>query len=693
MMEEAALLDEPAEPKIPDKLERKGAKLKELFPLHWCVWHNNIEELIKCLADKDNQQINVEQVDPRGRTPLHLAVTLGHLESARLLLRHNALVNVENKGGWTVLQEAISTGDPEIVQVVLQHRDHQRATARIGGIPELLEKLRQAPDFYVEMKWEFTSWVPLMSRVCPSDTYRVWKSGPNVRIDTTLIGFDNMKWIRGSRSFIFKNEEGHKFNFMEIDHDAQMVYSEALQLQPHHDLSRMNPSENSIAARLTSPVVNTFIDTEKIEFTRNKAGIWGWRHDKLENINEYECKVFSASNVQLITKTRTEHLTKEDKEKTKEQGAAAFVSPLQSLLGVVEQHEEEMGASLPDVCETGNPVNLTGIKPEEYFDCDMELGTRDVGRPKEVLNKVQKFRATLWLCEDHPLSMHEQVLPIIDLMAISNAHFAKLRDFITLQLPAGFPVKIEIPLFHILNACVTFGNLYGKREPVQGVTNVVVEDLSTQETTTQPTPIGRPDLPAELPVESETTGMGEDPAEVDVNPDDVPVKEPEPATICDVDPSVFDVPAGYGHYRAGQQVRYGEDELLQLAIQQSLMEQDGDQDQMAILDALGREQNMQSVEDRLLERAIQESLLVTPSGDSPNHAITNGRQEPTTLPVQPPELPPPRIPTEGVCSPDVDGELRMALEISEREMKEAEIRRKQEEEELERIIQLSLTEK
>lgn len=33
-------------------------------------------------------------------------------------------------------------------------------------------------------------------------------------------------------------------------------------------------------------------------------------------------------------------------------------------------------------------------------------------------------------------------MPIIDLMAISNAHFAKLRDFITLRLPPGFPVKI-----------------------------------------------------------------------------------------------------------------------------------------------------------------------------------------------------------------------------------------------------------
>ncbi|KAK2111463.1 Ankyrin repeat domain-containing protein 13B [Saguinus oedipus] len=80
-----------------------------------------------------------------------------------------------------------------------------------------------------------------------------------------------------------------------------------------------------------------------------------------------------------------------------------------------------------------------------------------------------RFKAKLWLCEEHPLSLCEQVAPIIDLMAVSNALFAKLRDFITLRLPPGFPVKIEIPIFHILNARITFGNLNGCDEPVPSV--------------------------------------------------------------------------------------------------------------------------------------------------------------------------------------------------------------------------------
>lgn len=56
------------------------------------------------------------------------------------------------------VQEATATGDPEMLSLVLCCRDRQRHAARSSGVPDLLRRLSLAPDFYVEMKWEFTSW-------------------------------------------------------------------------------------------------------------------------------------------------------------------------------------------------------------------------------------------------------------------------------------------------------------------------------------------------------------------------------------------------------------------------------------------------------------------------------------------------------------------------------------------------------
>jgi septin 4 len=44
-------------------------------------------------------------------------------------------------------------------------------------------------------------------------------------------------------------------------------------------------------------------------------------------------------------------------------------------------------------------------------------------------------------------------MPIVDLMAISSSHFAKLKDFIQMQLPAGFPVKIGKKYFCFVTTC------------------------------------------------------------------------------------------------------------------------------------------------------------------------------------------------------------------------------------------------
>ncbi|XP_045924701.1 ankyrin repeat domain-containing protein 13D-like isoform X3 [Micropterus dolomieu] len=508
---------------------------QEAFPLHFLVWNNQYLELDRELQKKED----VDRLDPRGRTPLELAVCLGHLESTRVLLRHSVDPTHCSAQGWTILQEAVSTGDPELVQLVLQYRDFKRATERLAGIPELLSKLRQARDFYVEMKWEFTSWVPLVSKVCPSDVYRVWKSGSCLRVDTTLLGFEHMTWLKGRRSYIFKGGDDGAV-VMEVDHEKQVVYTEPLVLSPRDApslLAAMQPSQENTAQRLTSPIVSTHLNTRNIAFERNKSGIWGWRSEKSEVVSGYEAKVYSATNVELVTRSRTEHLSDQDKSRSK-----GSKTPLQSFLGIAEQHTAHNGSN---VSQCASPHNPTAITAEEYFNPEFNLNGRDIGRPVELTSKVQKFKATLWLSESHPLSLAEQVTPIIDLMAISNAHFAKLRDFITLRLPPGFPVKIEIPLFHVLNARVTFSNLCGCDEPVSSVT--VHQTESSEE-------------------------AGQSPTRFD----------------CEVDPSVFEPPADYTTLGPGRSepMRDEDDNLLQFAIQQSLLDAGTESDQVTIWEAL-----------------------------------------------------------------------------------------------------------
>ncbi|CAJ0928980.1 unnamed protein product [Ranitomeya imitator] len=341
---------------------------------------------------------------------------------------------------------------------------------------------------------------------------------------------------------------------MEINHDDRTVTKERFDISQEIEgitLDSMQPAEREVSKRLTSPVINTSLDTTSIAFERTKTGIWGWRTDKVESVNGYEAKVYSANNVNVVTKTRTEHLTEEEKSRYKAG---------QKLFGVFIGDCRTPVWSTREFATANNP---TAITPEEYFNPDFDLKNRDIGRPKDLAIRTQKFKGTLWMCEDFPLSLVEQVTPIIDLMARTSSHFAHLRDFITLQFPPGFPVKIEIPLFHVLNARITFGN---------------VNTCSTAEESSPSTPSGTPD-------------------------------EATAAPKFEVDQSVFVIPPSYHIQENGRSlhIRDEDDEIMQFAIQQSLLESSGNQ-QMPPSFSNGSISTNQ-VFDAQYERALQESIL------------------------------------------------------------------------------------
>ncbi|VTJ51130.1 Hypothetical predicted protein [Marmota monax] len=388
------------------------------------------------------------------------------------------------------------------------------------------------------------------------------------------------------------------------------------------------------------------------------GGDWGSEMKPRGSASPHPTPVYSATNVELVTRTRTEHLSDQDKSRSKGKpsknsqveggwgstggpesphGLPPFSSggktPFQSFLGMAQQHSSHSGAP---VQQAASPTNPTAISPDEYFDPSFSLESRNIGRPIEMSSKVQRFKATLWLSEEHPLSLGDQVTPIIDLMAISNAHFAKLRDFITLRLPPGFPVKIEIPLFHVLNARITFSNLCGCDEPLGSVW---------------------------VPAPSTAVAASGSPFP------------------CEVDPTVFEVPEGYSVLGAerSEPLRDEDDDLLQFAIQQSLLEAGTEAEQVTVWEALTNTrpgthpppQNTVYEEQLQLERALQESLRLSTGSRGPG---------------SPQRTPPSPVP------PSFEEQLRLALELSSREQEELERRGQQEEEDLQRILRLSLTE-
>lgn len=48
-----------------------------------------------------------------------------------------------------------------------------------------------------------------------------------------------------------------------------------------------------------------------------RSGFLGWGGDKSEIINGYEAKIYNVSGIEVITRTRTEHMSERDREKFK----------------------------------------------------------------------------------------------------------------------------------------------------------------------------------------------------------------------------------------------------------------------------------------------------------------------------------------------------------------------------------------
>ena len=79
---------------------------------------------------------------------------------------------------WDVLFS--SFGDRQVISALLRKLKHQSRDQIKRRKPEMLASLTALGDFVVDLKWDFTSWVPLVSKMLPSDVCKITKKGQSM---------------------------------------------------------------------------------------------------------------------------------------------------------------------------------------------------------------------------------------------------------------------------------------------------------------------------------------------------------------------------------------------------------------------------------------------------------------------------------------------------------------------------------
>lgn len=103
--------------------------------------------------------------------------------------------------------------------------------------------------------------MPLVARFAPSDTFRIWKRGSQIRMDSNVRGMNGSQVEKGLISFLF--DQG---NVMLVDH-LQCTFSDALAefRNPSYDMI-----EQHVQQMMTNGEARSEIEGNNIRFKVSK---------------------------------------------------------------------------------------------------------------------------------------------------------------------------------------------------------------------------------------------------------------------------------------------------------------------------------------------------------------------------------------------------------------------------------------
>ncbi|CAM6044416.1 unnamed protein product, partial [Sphagnum compactum] len=247
----------------------------------------------------------IDRRDVPGReTPLHVAVRLGDGDAVEMLMSAGADWSLQNEQGWSALQEAVCAREEEIAVIITRHYQPMAWAKWCRRLPRLAATMQRMRDFYMEITFHFeSSVIPFIGRIAPSDTYRIWKRGSNLRADMTLAGFDGFRIHRSDQSFLFLgngSEDGKLApgTLCVLTHKDKEV-SNAL------EGAGVQPSEAEIMQEVTAMsrtnMYRPGIDVTQAELIAQTT----WRRqEKTEMVGAWKAKIYDMHNVQVSVRSR-----------------------------------------------------------------------------------------------------------------------------------------------------------------------------------------------------------------------------------------------------------------------------------------------------------------------------------------------------------------------------------------------------
>ncbi|ETO19931.1 ankyrin repeat domain 13C [Reticulomyxa filosa] len=102
-------------------------------------------------------------------------------------------------------------------------------------------------------------------------------------------------------------------------------------------------------------------------------------------------------------------------------------------------------------------VEMKTISPKKFDQKSIYQQSTFAINRAPVKKTMKTFKLMLAISDKFGLTV-EEMITILDAAAPTSKLARKLKEFLEIKMPPGFPVQLELPLYHVLKATVTFQN-------------------------------------------------------------------------------------------------------------------------------------------------------------------------------------------------------------------------------------------